>query len=53
MSTIYIGIRHNNDLIISELINIKILMNTCTKCCDHCFDLGILKDSVDSCFFYV
>ena len=53
MSTIYIGIGHDNDLVISEFADIKIIMNTCTKGGDHSLDLGISIDSVYSCLLYV
>ncbi len=40
MSSVYIGIGHDNDLMISQFCNIKVLMDTCSECSDHCFDLA-------------
>ena len=53
MSTIHVGIRHDYYLVISKLLYIKIIMNTRSKCSDHCFDLRILKDVVYTGLLYV
>ena len=46
MSTIHIGIGHNNNLVVTKLTDIEILINTGTKRCDHCLNLGVSKNSV-------
>ena len=53
MGSIHIGIRHDDDLVITKLGNIKIVMNTGTKGRDHGFDLRIAVDPVQSGFLYV
>ena len=53
MRTIYIGIGHQNDFIVTKLRNIEIFMNAGTKRCDHCFDLGVSIDFIQSCLFYI
>ncbi len=39
--TVDIGISHNDDLIIAELTDVKIFMNTGTERGNHRFDLSI------------
>ena len=53
MRTIYIGIGHQNDFIVTKLRNIEIFMNAGTKCCDHCFDFGIGINLIQSSLFYI
>lgn len=53
MRTVYIGIGHQNDFIVTKLRNIEIFMNTGTERCDHCFDFGIGIDFIQSCLFYI
>ncbi len=53
MCTIDIGIGHDNNLVITKLLNIEILTNTSTKRGNHGFDFFISKNPVDSCFLYV
>ena len=53
MCAIYICICHNNYFMISKLCNIKIIMNTCTKCCDHCLNLCIAINLVESGFLHI
>ena len=53
MCTVHIGIGHDDDLVIPQFGNIKIFMNTGTKCRDHRTDLRIAVNSIQSCFFYV
>ena len=53
MSTIHIGIGHNDDLVITQFCNIKILMDTGSESSDHGFDLGISINLIQSCFLYV
>ena len=51
MGTIHIGIRHDNNLMITQLGDIKIFMDTCTKSRDHGFNLIIDKNLIQTCFF--
>ena len=53
MCTINIGIGHDDDLVITKLADIKILMDSRSKCCDHSFDLGICINFIQTCFLYV
>ena len=53
MSSIHIGIGHDDDLVISKLLYIEVLMDTCSKCGDHGFDFFISKDSVYSCLLNI
>lgn len=41
MRAIYIGICHDDDLVITKLTDIKIFVNSCSKSCDHSLDLFI------------
>ena len=53
MCTVNIGIGHDNDLVITEFTDIKVIMDTCTKCSDHSLDLCIAVNSVKTGFFYI
>ena len=53
MGAVHIGIGHNYNLIISQLLDVKIFMNSRSKSGNHCAYLGISIDSVKSGFFYV
>ena len=53
MRTVYIGIGHQNDLVVTKLGNIKILMDSSTKSSDHCLDLSIGINLIQSCLFYI
>ena len=53
MGTVYVGIGHDNDLMITEFFHIKIFGNPCTKGCDHISDFFRIQDSVQSCLFYI
>ena len=53
MRTIHIGISHDNNLMIPQLGNIKILMNSCSKRRDHSLDLRIGVNLIQPCFFYI
>ncbi len=50
MCTVNIGIGHDNDLVITEFTDIKVIMDTCTKCSDHSLDLCIAVNSVKTGF---
>jgi hypothetical protein len=49
----YTEARLSNDLVITQLGNIKVFMNSGTKCSDHCFDLGIAVNFIQSRFFHI
>ena len=53
MRTIHIGIRHDNNLMIPQLADIKVLMNSGSECGNHRFDFGVGKNLVQTGFFYV
>ena len=57
MRTIHIGICHNNNLIITQFGNIKIVAvsfgKTASERIDHRLDLRICQYFVDTCFFYI
>ena len=53
MCTIDIGIRHDNDFIISELADIKIFVNSCSESRNHRFDFRICINSVQTRFLYI
>ena len=53
MRAVNIGIGHNDDFVVSELGNIKILMNACSKCSNHCLDLCISVNPVKSCLLHI
>ena len=49
MCSIHIGICHDYDLIITKLIYIKVLMDTCTESSYHSLNLFILHDMIYTC----
>ena len=53
MGTVHIGIRHNNDLVISQFGNIEIFVDSCAESRDHGFDLRIGIDFVQSCLLHI
>ena len=53
MCTVHIGIGHDDDLMIPQFGNIKIFMDTGTKCSDHGFDLRIAVDSIQTGFLHI
>ena len=53
MCTVHIGIGHDDDLVIPQFGNIKIFMDTGTKCSDHGFDLRIAVDSIQAGFLHI
>ena len=48
MCTVYIGIGHDNDLVIPQFADIEIIMDSGSECGDHRFDLCIGVDSIQS-----
>lgn len=53
MRTIDIGIGHDNNLVITQLADIKIFIDTCTKCSDHRFNFCVAENTIQTCFFYI
>ncbi|MNI71384.1 hypothetical protein D3C73_1272550 [compost metagenome] len=53
MSSIDVGISHDNNLMITSLFNIKFITNTSTKRCNDRTYLGIAKDAIQPCFFNI
>ena len=53
MRTVNIGIRHNDNLVVSELCNIKFITYACTERSDNGHKLVISVNSVNSCFFNI
>src|SRR5699024_4766801 len=53
MSSIYIGIGHNDDLVVPQLTDVEILMYSCSESCDHGFDLCIGINLVQPCLLYI
>ena len=51
--SIDIGIGHDNDLVISQLADIKIFMNSRSECCDHCLNLSISVNLIKTCLLYI
>ena len=53
MSAVHVGIRHDDDLVISKLRDIKIIMDPLSKRSDHRLDLRIGVDLVEAGFLYI
>ena len=53
MRTVHIGIGHNDNLVVAKLADIKVLVDSGTKGCNHRLDLGVAVDSVQTGFLYV
>ena len=53
MRTVHVGIRHDNNLMIFQLCNIKIFVNAGTKTGNHGFNFRILVNFIFSGFFYL
>ena len=53
MGTVHIGISHDDDLMISEFADIKIIMDSCSKRCDHGLNLGIAVYLVETGLLYI
>ena len=53
MRAVYIRIGHDNDLMITELGDIEIVMDSGTERSDHGFNLGVGIDFIQSCLLYV
>ena len=53
MGAVHVGIRHNNNLMITQLTNIKIFMNPGSESRNHGFDLRICIDLIQPCLFHI
>ena len=53
MGSVDIGIGHDDNPVIAKLCDIKILMDSAAKCCNHRLDLGIAQDTVQPCLLDV
>ena len=53
MGAVYVGIRHDDDLVIAKLCDIELVMNACSERRDHGLDLFVGVDSVFSCLLDV
>ena len=53
MCTVHVGIRHDNNLAITQLCDIKILVNPCAKRGNHRLDLCIAIDLVKTCLLHI
>ena len=55
--TVHVSISHNNNLVIAQFCNIKIIAvalgKSTAKSIDHSLDFRICKDFVDACFLHV
>ena len=53
MRAVHIGIGHDDNLVVTQLLDIEILMNTGTERGDHSADLIVFQNTVESRFFNV
>ena len=57
MGTVHVGIGHDDDLVIPQLADIKVISisfgKSAAKCIDHRLDLCIRQHFIDTCFFHV
>jgi len=53
MSTIHIGISHNDDMVIPCLLDIKWFTDTSPDCWNECLNFIVFQDLMDSCLFNV
>ena len=53
MGSVYIRIGHDDDLVITQLGNIEIVMDSGSECRDHRLDLRIGIDLVQSCLLHI
>ena len=53
MRTVNIGIGHNDDLVITKLGNIKILMDSGSEGSDHCLDLFVSVNLIQTCLLNI
>ena len=53
MRAVNVGIGHDDDLVIAQLVKIDLILNAAAKGRDHRTDLRIFKDAVHPCLLYV
>ena len=53
MGSVHIGIGHDNDLVVAQLCDIEIFMDSGSEGGDHGLDLGVAVDAVHSGLFHV
>ena len=53
MGAVHVGISHDDDLMITKFTDIKVIMDSRTKCCDHRLDLRICVNLIESRFFHI
>ena len=53
MRSVHIGIRHDDDFVVTEFGYIEIVMNTCSKCSYHGLNFRIAVNTVHSGLFHV
>ena len=53
MGAVYVGIRHDDDLIVAKLTDVKFIVDACTERSDHGLDLFVGIDPVLSCLLYI
>ena len=53
MGTVHIGIGHNDDLVVAELRDIEILVDSRSEGRDHGFDLRVSVNTVESRLLHV
>ena len=57
MRSVHVCICHDNNLVIPQFGNVKVIAvsfgETASECINHCLDLRIGKNLVDTCFFHI
>ena len=53
MSSVYVGIGHDDNLMVSEFLNIKVISDTAAESSYHILYFFRIKNFIKSCFFYI
>ena len=53
MASVDVGIGHNDDLVITKFGNIKILMDSGSEGSDHCLDLFVSVNFIQTCLLNI
>ena len=53
MGAVHVGIGHDDDLVVSEFADIKVVMDAGPECGDHGLDLGVSVYFIKSCLLYI
>ena len=57
MGTVHVRISHDDDLIITQFADVKVISvsfgKSTAKCIDHCLDLCVCQYFIDTCFFHI